>query len=167
MKDRVIAAVASLGLPPEAFTFLLSALPITELRASIPVAHALFGLPFHAAFFWAFLGSLVPGLLILYFGERLLALAEKEKFLFSGALWRKFEKTRRRFEKDYRRHGELGLVAFVSVPLPFTGVWTGSLAAVLFGIPLRRAFPLIAVGNAFAGMAVTLGSAGLFGLSRL
>lgn len=166
MKERIIEAVASLGLPPEGVTFVLSALPITELRASIPFAHGVLDMPLPIAFFWAFLGSLVPGLVILLVGEKLIEWGNRKSRWFRKAIGRKLEKTQKAFEKKYEKYGEVGLVAFVGVPLPLTGVWTGSLAALIFGIPFRRAFPLIAVGNAFAGIIVTLASAGIFNFAN-
>jgi uncharacterized membrane protein len=59
------------------------------------------------------------------------------------------------------------LVAFVAIPLPFTGAWTGSLAAWVFQVPPRSAIPLIALGVVIAGgvvTAVTLTGIGLSGL---
>lgn len=158
MGEKIIELVSGLAFPPEILTFILSALPITELRASIPVAHKLFGLSLYEAFFWGYLGSLVPALFILFAGEWFMSLK---------ILSRKVEKTRKKFYKKYEKHGSLALVLFVGVPLPLTGVWTGSLAAVIFGIPFRKAFPLIAVGNAIAGMLITLATAGIFSIATL
>jgi len=153
MGEKIIELVSGLAFPPEILTFILSALPITELRASIPAAHGLFGLTLLEAFFWAYFGSILPALFILLAGEWFTGL----KFLR-----KKIRRTRKKFYAKYEKHGNLALVIFVAIPLPFTGVWTGSLAAVLFGIPFRKAFPLIAVGNAIAGMLVTLATAGIF-----
>jgi len=166
MKERIIDFVASLALPPEAMTFVLSALPITEVRASIPFAYGVLHLPLPIVFFWAYLGSLVPAVVILLAGERLIAWADRRSRWFSKAIGRKLERTQKAFAKKYERYGELGLVLFVGVPLPLTGVWTGSLAALVFGIPFRRAFPLIAVGNAVAGIIVTLATAGIFNVAH-
>lgn len=162
MKEKIIEIVASLALPPEAITLILSALPITELRASIPFAHGVLGLSLPISFFWAFLGSLVPGFFILLIGEKCIEWGNKKSKWFSKVIVKKLEKTQKAFSKKYEKYGELGLVLFVAIPLPFTGVWTGSLAALIFGIPFRKAFPLIVIGNAFAGILITLATAGIF-----
>lgn len=162
MKEKIIELVSLLSLPPEGMTFLLSALPITELRASIPFAHGVLNLSLPIAFFWAFLGSLVPGLFILLVGEKFISWGSTKSRWFEKKVMKKLEKTRYAFGHKYEKHGALGLVIFVGVPLPFTGVWTGSLAALVFGIPFKKAFPLIVVGNAFAGIAVTLATVGIF-----
>ena len=65
-----------------------------------------------------------------------------------------FEHTRRRGRiiGKYRR---IGLVLFVAIPLPVTGAWTGSLAAVLFGMKFKHAFLSIFIGVFIAGVIVT------------
>jgi len=52
----------------------------------------------------------------------------------------------------------------VAIPLPFTGAWTGSIAAFLFGIKAKKALPLIFVGVLIAGGLVTLASLGIIGI---
>ena len=51
-----------------------------------------------------------------------------------------------------KKYSVIGLIVFVAIPLPGTGVWSGSLAAILFNIRIKHAFPAIALGNAIAGM---------------
>jgi uncharacterized membrane protein len=66
---------------------------------------------------------------------------------------------RRRFE----RVRDVALVGFVAVPLPGSGGWAGALVAFLFGVPFRRAFPLVIVGLVISATAVTiLVSSGVF-----
>ena len=49
-----------------------------------------------------------------------------------------------------------GLVAFVGIPLPGTGAWTGSLIAALLGIRFRKAFPAIVLGLVIATFIMTV-----------
>ena len=65
-----------------------------------------------------------------------------------------FERTRRR-GKIIQKYKHIGLILFVAIPLPVTGAWTGSLAAVLFGIKFRHAFLSIFIGVVIAGIIVT------------
>ena len=55
----------------------------------------------------------------------------------------------------------LGLFAFVAVPLPGTGAWTGALVASLCGLPKRYAIPTILLGVMTAGVIMTLASYGV------
>ena len=51
---------------------------------------------------------------------------------------------------------DFALVLFVAIPLPFTGAWTAMVAAFVFGIPFRLAFPLILFGVIIAGVIVSV-----------
>ena len=72
-----------------------------------------------------------------------------------------FERTRRKHSKKFEKWGALALITFVAIPLPITGGWSGALAAFVFGIPFKKALPLIFSGVIIAGVIVT----GLTGLS--
>ena len=54
------------------------------------------------------------------------------------------------------KYGALGLTLFVAIPLPVTGAWTGSLAAIMFDIKPRYAFPAIILGVTIAGIVVSM-----------
>ncbi|MDO4754079.1 MAG: small multi-drug export protein, partial [Bacillota bacterium] len=55
-----------------------------------------------------------------------------------------------------KKYGFLGLAIFVAIPLPGTGVWSGSIIAAFLDIRFRRAIPAIAIGNAVAGLLIML-----------
>lgn len=137
----------------ELAVFLVAALPFIELRGAIPLALA-FGLSPGRAFILAILGNLLPVLpLLLLFttvSERLRVFPPVDMFL----TWL-HDRTVKKSDK-VERYGPLGLIFFTAVPLPTTGAWTASLAAILFRIKIRYAFPAIAFGVLIAGMVVTL-----------
>ena len=135
--------------------FLLSMTPLGELRASIPVGIETYGLAWHWVLPIAVAGNLVPGIFWL------LALPRIGGYLVSFPnplgrliLWRS-ERLRRLHAERFQRQQRLALVLLVAVPLPLTGVWTGALAAWVFEIPFRSAFPCIALGAVIAGCVVT------------
>jgi uncharacterized membrane protein len=66
-----------------------------------------------------------------------------------------FERTRRK-SKLVEKYEELGLMLFVSIPLPVTGAWTGSLAAYIFGLSFWKSIMFILFGVMFAGVLVTI-----------
>ena len=53
-----------------------------------------------------------------------------------------------------KKFGYLAIFIFVAIPLPGTGVWTGSLLAAMLDLRFRYAFPVIAVGHLVAGLAM-------------
>jgi len=143
----------SLGFSKELVVLIISALPITELRGALPVAINLFHFPWHYALLLAVIGNLLPVPLILLFLDAFSRLLSKIG-IFKRALDWLFEHTRRR-GKIIERYERIGLMLFVAIPLPMTGAWTGSLAAVLFGLKFKHAFLSIFAGILISGTIVT------------
>lgn len=153
-------------LPKELVTVLIAMVPIAELRGAIP--WALLeppiggGLSWPTAYFFAVVGNIVP------VAPLLLGIEKGQLWLRRYRIFDKFfdwlfRRTRRR-GKLVERYEALGLVLFVGIPLPVTGAWTGIVAAFLFGIPFRFAFPAIILGVLMAGTIVTLVSLGIFSI---
>jgi len=156
-----------IGLPKEVITVILAALPVTELRGSIPWATFMLDMPWYQAYLWSIIGNFLPVPFILKL------LGKAEHIL---CRWRIFEsffqwlyaRTRRR-GKMIEKYKTLGLIMLVAIPLPVTGAWTGSVAAYVFGIKFWRAVICIAAGICVAGIVVTLacqGGIGIWDLSK-
>ncbi len=145
-----------LKLPPEIGVFLLSMLPIAELRIAIPFAIGVYKMPVLPSYFISVAGNIFPVFFILLFLEKISQfLTERSEIAKRFFDWL-FCRTRKKFFENYERWGALALVIFVAIPLPFTGAWTGAVAAYLFGIPRKKAFVLISIGVAIAGLIVSL-----------
>lgn len=139
-------------------TFLISMLPVVELRGGIPYGVG-FGLNPWLAFFVAMLGNLAPIPFILLLLDRvLLWLKAREGFLGKVAnfLENKAYKNRGTIEK----YKALGLIILVAIPLPGTGAWTGALVSTVLRISPKKAFPCIVIGVIIAGFVVTAVSYG-------
>jgi len=143
----------ALGFSKEVVVFIISALPIFELRGALPIAINVFHFPWYYAFLLAVIGNLFPVPFILLFLNGTTRLLSKVH-LFNRILNWLFERTRRR-GKIIERYQRIGLVLFVAIPLPVTGAWTGSLAAILFGLKFKHAFLSIFIGILIAGAIVT------------
>ena len=137
----------------ELITVLISALPIVELRGALPVAIYSFDMPWYKAYYLSVIGNLLPVPLLLFLLERL----AKVISLFKGGKmvvdW-VFEHTRRR-GRMIEKYEKIGLMLFVAIPSPFTGAWTGSIAAFLLGLKVRYAFLSVSLGVIIAGAIVT------------
>ena len=143
----------------ELVIFLIAASPVVELRGAIPLALLVYELPLWQAFFLSVAGNMVPVLLLPIFGVVSGRLSRRFSIFEQYFTWL-FERTQRKHKKKFERFYAFALVVFVAIPLPFTGAWTAMVAAFVFGIPFRRAFPLILVGVIIAGVivsALTLG----------
>ncbi len=143
-------------LPDWARMLLLSAVPLTELRASIPIAFLSWPeWPWWKVYMLAVAGNLIPVPLVTWL------LGPVSRFLsrwriFERFFERLFERARRRAGRNIEKYEALGLAVFVAIPLPMTGAWTGCVAAYLFSIPPRLSIPAVALGVAVAGALVTL-----------
>lgn len=139
--------------------FIISMLPISELRGAIP-AGLLWGMPWWEVVAIAIVGNLIPVFFILWLIEPISNWLRKHSKLFDRFFTWLFERTRKKFYKKYEKWGDLALLVFVAIPLPVTGAWTGTLASWLFGIKPKKALPLIAIGVIIAAIIVTLLSLG-------
>jgi len=142
-----------LGFSNELVVLIISALPLIELRGALPVAINLFHMPWYYAFPLAIIGNLLPVPFILLFLNTFSRLLSKID-TFQRILQWLFERTRR-WGKIVERYERIGLTLFVAIPLPITGAWTGSLAAILFGLKFRHAFLSIFIGILIAGAIIT------------
>jgi uncharacterized membrane protein len=160
--ESIVEAMS--GLPRELIAFVVSALPIAELRGGIPVATRL-GMDWRSAYLVCAAGNFLPIIPILYLMGPMEGFFRKwppmDRFMT-----RLFDRTRRRGAL-VERYEALGLIAFVAIPLPITGAWTGALAAHLFGVRRRYAIPAIICGILIAGVVVTLATQGVLHLWRL
>ncbi len=148
--------------PPELATFIISMLPISELRGAIPVAIGVYNLNPAEAYFIAVIGNMIPVIFILkYINPISKYLMSKSKF-FDKFFTFLFERTRKKHNGKFEKWGALALITFVAIPLPVTGGWSGALAAFVFGIPFKKALPLIFLGIIIAGIIIMALSLGLF-----
>lgn len=144
--------------------FLIAMSPILELRGSIPMALGVYDLPVWSAYLFSVIGNIVPVIFILFLLESVSFYLSRHFYYFNRFFAWLFERTRQKHSAKFEKWQELALVILVAIPLPFTGAWTGSLCAFLFGIPFRKAFPLITLGVVIAGLIVTLTSLGIINL---
>jgi len=134
--------------------FLLSILPISEVRGAIPYGIAVLKLKALPVFLISLFGNLLIGFFLLFILEKLFSfLSLKFKILKQFFDWL-FERTRKKFSPYHQKWQNLGLCLFVALPLPFTGAWTGSLAAFLFGIKKKGALISISLGVLIASILV-------------
>lgn len=144
------------SIPPELAVFIISMLPISELRGAIPVGLTIYNLDIILNLIIAIVGNLIPMFFILYLIDPVSKILMKHSKFFNKFFTWIFKRTVHKFEGKYARYGSIALVLFVAVPLPITGCWTGSLAAFLFQIPKKKSIPLITFGVAIAGIVVTI-----------
>lgn len=134
---------------------LLAAVPIIELRGAIP-AGMVMGLDPLTSAIVSFIGSMLPVPFILFGMRPVIEFMRRFKWAEKFLDWL-INRTVKR-AKNFDKYSFYGLMVFVAVPLPTTGVWTGSMAASLFGMRIKRSFLAIMLGNLIAAFLVTAGS---------
>lgn len=160
IKSKIIYTLIAV-FPQEAVVALVAALPIFELRGAIPLGVSL-GMSLSKVYFLSLLGNLLPVLPLLLFFKYFFYKLEGAKFLGKFFKWW-FRRVEQKSE-IVERWGFWGLVIFVAIPLPVTGAWTGTVAATLFEIRIKKAFLAISIGVAIAGVVVSLVVKGVLAL---
>ena len=134
-------------------TFLVSMIPVIELRGAIPSAIAM-GIETWLACVLSIIGNMLPIPFILLFIRKIFEWMKRFEKL--GKIATKLEERAEKKGGGVRKSELIGLCLFVAIPLPGTGAWTGALIAALMKMRLSRALPTIFAGVVIAGIAVTL-----------
>ncbi|HHF09287.1 MAG TPA: hypothetical protein ENL28_01595 [Candidatus Atribacteria bacterium] len=135
-------------------TALIATLPISELRGAIPYGVLVEKLPWLLAIVVSGVANLIPFFVIMTIAPHLEILLNKNPY-FKKKWLKLLESARKRF-LPYRKFGKWGILFFVGIPLPFTGVWTGSLACWLLGFSIKESLAHILGGVAMATVIVAI-----------
>ncbi len=141
------------SLPRELVVFIISLLPILELRGGL-VAAAILGLDWIVAFPICVIGNILPIPVVLLFIRKIFALLKKIN-AFKKVI-EKLEERAARKSSSLNKYRLWGLFAFVGIPLPGTGAWTGALVANAVDIRFKHSFPIILAGVMVAGIIMSV-----------
>jgi uncharacterized membrane protein len=148
-------------------TFFISMVPIVELRGAIPIGVAS-GLPVVPCYIVAVIGNMVPVPFIYLFARRLLIWGSDRKVI--GRFFRFcLVKGQHGGEKLKAKAGRglfVALLLFVGIPLPGTGAWTGTLAASILDMGMKKSAIAVTLGVLLAGIIMGIGSSGILALVR-
>ncbi len=154
---------------PFLITFLISMVPVFELRGAIPVGVVL-GLDVVPACIVAMIGNMLPVPFIYLFARKVLVWGSKKKYIgkFFGFFLEKGEKGGNKLKEKAGRGLFWALAIFVGIPLPGTGAWTGSLAASILDMGFKKSVAACMIGVVMAGIIISIlsavGLAALIGL---
>lgn len=162
MESIAHSIVAALDgkIAPELIAFIVSLLPVLELRGGL-IAAKIMGIEFWKAFVICYVGNMLPIPFILLFIRKIFNFLKRFKKV--EGLIDKLEARSLRKADKVKKYRLWGLFFFVAIPLPGTGAWTGALVADIFDIRIKNSLPVIAVGVFVAGLIISALSYGLFG----
>lgn len=165
MSEKIVNAIigtfgglASIAYGKEILVFVISLMPILELRGGL-IAAALLGLDPISSYIISIIGNVLPVPFILLLITKILDWMRKSKRFKGVANWldEKVEKHKGQIEK----FGYLGVILFVGIPLPGTGAWTGSLIASVLEMDKKKTFLSVLVGIVMASIIMMFLSFGI------
>lgn len=137
-------------------TFLISMVPIIELRGGIP-AGVTMGVDWRAAVAICMVGNMIPVPFIFFFARKVLEWGADKPFIGRFFSWC-LEKGHHGGEKLKAKAGRgmfLALMLFVGIPLPGTGAWTGTLAASMLDLDFKKSVAAVLCGVTLAAVIIT------------
>ncbi len=150
-------------------SFLISMVPIIELRGGVPFAVGM-GIPYFEALLVCVIGNMLPVPFIYFFARKILLWGAEKKYI--GKFFRFcLEKGERGGQKLTQAAGRGGLfvalMLFVGIPLPGTGAWTGTLAASFLNMGIKSTALAVSLGVIMAGIIMAAASTGVFSMIGL
>lgn len=131
---------------------LLAAVPLIEQKGSIPLGLYEYNINPIVVFLLTFIGSLLPVPFVLIFFNKIFAWLGKYK-TFSGIynlIDKKINKNKDKFEK----FEEIALITFIAIPLPTTGVWTGTAIAAFLKLDFKKSVMCAVAGSFLCGLII-------------
>ena len=135
------------------YIFVISMVPLIEQRGSIPVGVLAYGLNPAVVFLVCLLGSFIPAPLVYLFFNKILAWMKTKRIFdkFTNFVEKKVQKGSVKLEK----YKEIGLITFVGIPLPTTGIWTGSAIAAFMGLNFKKSMVCVFLGGVISAALIT------------
>ena len=143
--------------------FLISMVPLIELRGAIPYAVG-FGLPILPSCIIAVIGNMLPVPFIFLFARKILEWGKDRRLIGGFCRWclEKGEKGGRKLESKAGRGLYIALMLFEGIPVPGTGAWTGTLAASFLNMDFKKSVLYVMLGVLLAGAIMLIASLGVF-----
>jgi uncharacterized membrane protein len=149
--------------------FVISMVPLVELRGAIPFAHgfALTGTGFDLVLGYVLIaiGNMIPVPLIYFFARKILVWGKDKRVIgkFFTFCLEKGEKGGQKLQAKAGQGLFVALLLFVGIPLPGTGAWTGTLAASILDMDFKKTVAAVIGGIVLAAIIVSVVSALGFG----
>ena len=141
--------------------FLISMVPLVELRLAVPFAIGM-GIDYIPALVISVLGNMIPVPFIYFFARKVLVWGADKKYIgkFFRFCLEKGEKAGQKLVKTAGRGGLfIALMIFVGIPLPGTGAWTGALGASFLNMGFKSTVLSVSLGVVLAGIIMAVASA--------
>ena len=167
MSEKIVNAIlgafgglASIAYGTEILVFIISLMPILELRGGL-LAAALLGLDPIPSYIISIIGNVLPVPFILLLINKILKWMRNSKIEFFNKIAKWLDEKVEKHKGQIEKYGYLGGVLFVGIPLPGTGAWTGSLIASVLEMDRKKTFIAVMLGIIIASIIMMLLSFGV------
>ena len=145
------------------WVFLVSMVPLVELRGSIIISQGL-QLPVLSSYIVAIIGNMLPVPVIYLFARKVLVWGADKPVIGKFFSWclEKGEKSGKKLQEKAGRGLFVALLLFVGIPVPGTGAWTGTLAASILDMDFKSSILAVMLGVLLAGIIMGVVSVGIF-----
>jgi uncharacterized membrane protein len=127
--------------------------PLVEQRGAIPIGTIAYGINPWLIFVVSLVGSFIPAPFIYFLFNRIFDWIKTVKKLnrLASFIDRKIQKGSKQMEK----YEEVGLIIFIGIPLPTTGLWTGSAISAFLGMDFKKSMVCVFIGGVISAAIVT------------
>lgn len=132
----------------------ISMIPLIEQRGAIPVGILAYHLNPITVMLVSLIGSFIPAPFIYFFFNKIFAWMKTIKFFnkFTNFIEKKVQKGSKQLEK----YKEIGLITFVGIPLPTTGLWTGTAVAAFMGLDFKKSMVCVFLGGIISAVLIAI-----------
>ena len=159
---NIFSGLISMKFGKELIVFIISLLPLLELRGGL-IAASLLQLNPLTGYIVSIIGNIIPVPFILLFINKILEWMRNSKVKWLNKLAKWLDKKANKNKSKIEKYGYLGLVLFVGIPLPGTGAWTGCLAASVLEMDKKKSFFSVMLGVLMASIIMMIISYGILG----
>ncbi|MCR5638545.1 MAG: small multi-drug export protein [Lachnospiraceae bacterium] len=138
-------------------TFLVSMVPLVELRGAIPIGTSM-GVPLRHAIIISLIGNMLPVPIIFFFARKVLEWGKDKKYIgkFFTFCLEKGHKGGEKLKSKAKGGLYFALLLFVGIPVPGTGAWTGTLAASLLDMDFKKSSLATMLGVVLAAIIISV-----------
>ena len=169
MSEKIVNAIvgafggmASIAYGKEILVFIISLMPILELRGGL-LAAALLNLDPVVSYIICIIGNVLPVPFILLLITKILDWMRKSKVSFFNKIANWLDEKVEKHKGQIEKYGYWGVVLFVGIPLPGTGAWTGTLIASVLEMDKKKTFLAVLAGVFMASVIMMIVSFGVVG----
>lgn len=163
LTETLVNRLSSLLILPfgkQLIVFIISLMPVLESRGGL-IAASLIKLDIIQSVIIAFIGNIIPLIIIILAFDKLYAFMRKSRFKFLNSIASYVDNKIAKHKASIEKYDFWGLALFVGIPFPGTGAWTGCIIASVLQMDKKKALVSSIIGVIIATSIMTVFSFGI------